>query len=490
MAYVPIIPGSEMQRIEAAAFARGTAEEPLMDAAGAGLAGVIAASAPQPGQLAIWAGKGHNAGDAFVAAAILAQQGWRIFCQCLFPETEFRPLALAKWRHLQSVAAIHPIDALDAAPHTVLLDGILGIGATGPLSGSIATACQQMNTLRQKMRATTIAVDLPTGLNANTGTVDPATVMADATATFGMPKTGLVSDAATAFVGRIHHVPLPELTPEISGVDQLITDATVRAILPPQRPFEFHKGQAGRIGLIAGNLGTMGAARLCSAAALATGGGLITLFVPDDPASLYQIAATACPPEIMVRTWRDVPHANVDAWGIGPGMGFNFPAPMLETLLQTNRPVVLDADALTVLASGRMELLQNPPSPRLLTPHPGEMARLFPSEGRSRAETARDFTQQYPVTLLLKGSRSLIAQAGHPHAYNSSGTPAMASGGMGDVLTGICATLMAQGIAPYHAAAAGSYLLGAAAEAATKEGCSFVSASQVVARLGAVDLWW
>jgi NAD(P)H-hydrate epimerase len=118
------------------------------------------------------------------------------------------------------------------------------------------------------------------------------------------------------------------------------------------------------------------------------------------------------------------------------------------------------------------------------------MARLYPSEGLSRSEIAKQFTQKFPVTLLLKGSRSIIAEAGHPIAYNSSGTSAMASGGMGDVLTGVCTTLMAQGIAAYPAAAAGSYLLGAAAEAAQDGSQRFVSASQVLAKLASANLLW
>jgi NAD(P)H-hydrate epimerase len=193
------------------------------------------------------------------------------------------------------------------------------------------------------------------------------------------------------------------------------------------------------------------------------------LFVPRD---LYSIMAAAAPPEVMVRAIKSAKELfdrPVDVWAIGPGLGPDRAVDMLKLIDQAKQPAVLDADALNAL-SGKTDLLKRSPGPRLLTPHPGEMNRLVDSGKMSRAGLARHFCEQFPVTLLLKGSRTIVSERTQPLSYNSTGNPGMATGGMGDVLTGVCAGLMGRGLNPYDAARVGAWACGRAAEIAIFRG--------------------
>ncbi len=463
-----LVSGEEMRSLEEAAFSRGISAAVLMEEAGRGLAGVLRSLFPQGARLVIFAGKGHNAGDAFVAARyLLGICGWEIEVRLAFPESSLRPLAAEQWLAVKNCCGTAPSEAsiLRGSRPLVLLDALLGIGATPKLEGPILDACRAMNRLRLEHYATSVAVDLPTGLDATSGAADADCVVADHTITIAQPKVGLVADAAATFAGRLHVVPLADLQLREPDVHhRILTPLLLRPMLPPKRPFSMHKGQAGRVGIVAGSRGCIGAARLASAGAVYAGAGLVTLFVPED---IYEIAAASCMPEVMVRPLQEISIRPLDAFGVGPGLGAAATAEALKTLTSDPRPIVLDADALTLLATQPEPALTHPGGPRLLTPHPGEMERLQPGfSPETRANRATAYVQQFPATLLLKGSRSVIAERGRPLAYNSTGTPAMAAGGMGDVLTGLCATLLAQGVAPYNAACLGSWLLGRSAELA------------------------
>lgn len=460
-----LVTPAQMRGLESTAFARGVAEEALMEAAGGGLAEVLARRCPDGGTLVVFAGKGHNAGDAFVAARLLGRSAkWRCEMRLVFPVAEMKPLALAKFQQLGEV----PTASLDAPMphgHVVLLDGVLGIGAAGELSGEVLRACKQMNRWRERSFAEVVAVDLPSGLGSELA------VVADCTVTFGFPKTVLVEDAATAFVGELVVIPLADLAQPEPG-DFVITESWVRSALPRKRHFAMHKAQAGRVGIVAGSRGCLGAARLSATAAVRAGAGLVTLFVPED---LYALAAPACTPEVMVRTFTDIAAASIEVWGIGPGLGPTLLPKIFDWLSALTSPAVLDADALNWISQVGLCALEAPAGPRLLTPHPGEMRRLLLGwrpelADQSRAVQATEFGRAFGVTLLLKGSRTVIAQSGQPLAYNSTGHPSMATGGMGDLLTGVTAALMAQGLQPYAAAGVSSWILGRAGELAAPKG--------------------
>ena len=204
---------------------------------------------------------------------------------------------------------------------------------------------------------------------------------------------------------------------------------------------------------------------MTSQSALRAGAGLVEVFVLEE---IYEIVASAAPMESMVkpvRSYRDLLKQKTDVWALGPGLGTSRAAEVLELIEKAKQPMVLDADGLNIL-SEKMAALRRCKGERLLTPHPGEMKRLFPDHKEPRAGIATKFCNRFAVTLLFKGSRTIVAQRDRPLSYNTTGNPGMATGGMGDVLTGVCAGLVGQGLAPYDAARVGAWLCGRAAEMA------------------------
>jgi NAD(P)H-hydrate epimerase len=348
-----------------------------------------------------------------------------------------------------------------------IIDGIMCTGASSkPKRGPYGDPVREINPLRRARHGFTVAIDLPTGLGSG-GLI----VEADLTVTIGYPKTVLLEDHATANVGRLAIATLKQLT-DVRG-DNSRRLLTSQCLLPtlPCRSFEFHKGLAGRVGVVAGSRGFLGAGVLAASGALRGGAGLVTLYVKEDT---YPLIVGLAPHEVMVKPVRDYSELlrdSLDVIAIGPGLGSEHDDEVEALLSQANVPVVVDADALNMLARRGFDALRQNSSPRLLTPHPGEMARLaahFPGwDTMTRSELALNFTAVFPhATLLLKGARTLIASKGQPLSFNSTGNPGMASGGMGDVLTGLCAALAAQGMNLFDAACLGSWLSGRAAERA------------------------
>jgi NAD(P)H-hydrate epimerase len=206
--------------------------------------------------------------------------------------------------------------------------------------------------------------------------------------------------------------------------------------LLPRRRYNSYKNQFGRIGVVAGSRGFVGAALMASQGALRAGAGLVEVFVPEE---IYEIVAGAACMEAMVKpvtSYRHLLKEKVDVWAVGPGLGKSRAPEMLDLIEKIKQPMVLDADGLNIV-SEKISVLRRCKGERLLTPHPGEMKRLFPDDQQSRGKTATKFCGRFPVTLLLKGSRTIVAERGRPLSYNTTGDPGMATGGMGDVLTGV-----------------------------------------------------
>jgi hydroxyethylthiazole kinase-like uncharacterized protein yjeF len=469
----PVVSAAEMRAAEEAAFARGIEVEALMDQAGAGVAQTVGQFFPHAGRCIVYAGKGHNGGDALVAAECLQRAGWEIDIRLPFPEADCSELTRKKLAALRDaeggmgrsapiIAAQRPL------PHLIVLDGLLGVGAKELLREPIRAAAIEINRLRREQNAFVFAVDLPTGLNGDTGEIDPDCVGADFTATIGFAKHGLIADAALDFVGRIEVVSLTELAVE-GARNEIVATAQSLAALLPRRKFGAYKNQFGRIGVVAGSKGFAGAAIMTATGALRSGAGLVELFVPED---IYEIAAAAAPVEVMVkstRSYRDLADEEIDVWAVGPGLGKAHAARIRDLIARAKQPMVVDADGLNIVAE-EIEVLKKCNGPRLLTPHPGEMRRLFDPGKMSRAGTARNFCEQFPVTLLLKGSRTIVAERSKPLSFNTTGNPGMATGGMGDVLTGVCAGLIGQGLSLYDSARLGAWLCGRAAELAIFDG--------------------
>jgi NAD(P)H-hydrate epimerase len=468
-----------MRTAEEAAFARGIEVETLMDEAGAGVARAVQQFFPRPGVCIVYAGKGHNGGDALVAAGRLQREGWKVDVRLPFPESDYNELTgkkLAALRDAESAGATVPAAAgardLPAATagRTIILDGLLGVGTKKLLREPVRATARELNRVRLEQNAFVFAVDLPTGFDSDTGEIDPDSVVADFTVTIGFAKHGLLADAAIDFAGRIIVLPLADL--EAGGArNEIMATSQALTRLIPRRKFSAHKNQMGRIGVVAGSKGFVGAALLTASGALRAGAGLVELFVPED---IYEIAASAAPPEVMVKTtraYRDLPEEKIDVWAVGPGLGTGNGSRLRDFIARVEKPMVLDADGLNVLAE-EIGVLKRCRGPRLLTPHPGEMQRLVAPGKMTRAGLARSFCEEFPVTLLLKGSRTIVAQRDQPLSFNTTGNPGMATGGMGDVLTGICAGLIGQGISLYDAGRIGAWLCGRSAELAIFHGGS------------------
>lgn len=468
---------SQMIDAERAAFEAGATPEALMEHAGRQIADVVRQFHPDPGGCHVFFGKGHNGGDVLVAARHLAMRGWAITLEPSFSATELAPLTASR------LAMVTTMSNRTRGTH-VVLDGLLGIGASGDPRDPVAGAIQRINTLRSDSGAWVLAADIPSGLLQDRPGKD--CVRADCTIAIGFAKSLLVADHATEFVGRLAIAPLPELLPP-HGADraEILCPDILRHLLPP-RPFDFHKGMAGRVGIVAGCARYPGAARLCSAAAVHAGAGLVTLFSPPDCVGTL---STGTIPEVMVSPLHspaDVLEGNFNVLAVGPGVGRERDDSMRSIVQAADVPCVVDADALNAISTDP-PLLCSCAGERLLTPHPGEMEHLFPRNGRTRREWLEAFVQTYPSTLLLKGSRTLIGSRSNPPAFNSTGHPGMAGGGMGDVLTGVCAALIAQGISPLDAAKIGAWACGLAAEIAIRDkraSQESLCASHVVASLG------
>jgi NAD(P)H-hydrate epimerase len=463
---------AETLATEATAMAAGWSQEQLLKAAGEGLGVAIARYFPRPGSIIGYLGKGHNAGDALVALRTLRDQfGWEIAIRCAFPLADFAPLVSQQWIELGS-----PLP-LDSAPRwrdlkypLVLLDGLLGSGGAGPLRAPLIDLAEEMACLRQTAGARVAAVDLPSGIDPDSGEISPHTVTADVTFMIGNAKRGLLNGHAAAATGALAIVPVDALTLQQTGERELISPFTLACGKSP-RPFNFHKGMAGRIAILAGSDAYSGAAVLAASGALRAGGGLIILFVP---ATAHAQISAKCPPEIIVRPIHhplEVLEFRFDALAVGCGLGeLTQPvaAGLLDLITHSNTPTVLDADALNLIA--RHNPAQIFTDRQVLTPHPGEFARLAPDLcDLPRESAARQFADRFPATLLLKGCRSLITRQGQPLWSNATGTPGMATGGQGDILTGVIAARLATGDSPVEAAALSAWLCGRSAEIALQQ---------------------
>src|SRR5882724_12443331 len=330
-----------MRGAEKAVFARGVEVEALMDQAGASIARAVTKFLPHPGTCIVFAGKGHNAGDALVAAQCLHRRGWRIEIRLAFKENDCSELTRKKLDALRGTAAIttpawadrvdhdpgitilelsaYLADSLTAsqdaadtetypgtASSIVVLDGLLGVGAKPPLREPVRAACRQINQVRQKRSAYVFAVDLPTGLDGDSGKTDRDCVIADFTVTIGFAKPGLLADDALNFVGRLEVVQLDELRPPEKKAKEVVAALPAFRELLPRRKFSTYKNQCGRIGVVAGSRGFIGAALMTSQGALRAGAGLVEVFVPEE---IYEIVAGAAPMESMVKplkSYRDL----------------------------------------------------------------------------------------------------------------------------------------------------------------------------------------
>jgi NAD(P)H-hydrate epimerase len=414
-------------------------------------------------------GPGNNGGDGLAVARLLHQRGYSVHAVTVTEGRTLSPDASINMERLQRTAvpilgSLHGSAMVDLSGYEVLVDALFGTGLDRPLVGAYKQWVQAMN----RAQATRISIDLPSGLFAedNEGNDADAIVQADVVLTLQCPKLSLLLPENEAFVGRFEILDIglssEEVTAELPG-QHLVEDYDARVLLPARGRF-MHKGRSGHALLIAGGPGRMGAAILAGRAAARSGVGLLTLLVPVEDRAIVHCAL---PEAMCVATDADL--NGFAAIGIGPGMGVDTGGAtrLQHVLVNTRRPMVIDADALTLLGAGSALLKAVPPG-SILTPHPVELEWLVGrcATGFERLVKARELARTHAVVVVLKGAFTAICAPDGSVRFNSTGNPGMAKGGSGDALTGVLTGLLAQGCSPLEAAVLGVYAHGLAGDLA------------------------
>ncbi|TDA66958.1 MAG: NAD(P)H-hydrate dehydratase [Clostridia bacterium] len=439
----------------------------------------------------IFAGKGNNGGDGLVVARHLINAGAEVKIFLLARPEDLRGDAEVNYRVLRAMqATFYPVlEEKDVQRADIALlyadlivDAIYGTGFKGAALGVPARVIELVNQTGKPV----VAVDLPSGLEADTGKVNGPCVRATRTVTLALPKLGLVLEPGAGYVGQltVADISIPcALVTSQPLMRELLTHSWCASRLPQRLPAG-HKGDYGHVLVVGGSPGMGGAAVMAATAALRAGAGLVTLGVPAPLHQAVQLRALevmsrplpangeGCLSREAVDDILTFKRASVLA--LGPGLSLHADSAVMvrELLPRLDCPAVIDADALNAL-SGHSEILPSLKQPAILTPHPGEMSRLLgvpvARVQEDRLAVAQAAAQQWQVTVVLKGARTVIATPkGHIYV-NPTGNPGMATGGSGDVLTGIIAALLAQGLPAEEAAACGVYLHGLAGDLAGQD---------------------
>jgi len=456
---VPVLTSDEMRAWDDRAIrSLGIPEAVLMESAGRAAAAIVDRLFPD-GRVVCAIGAGNNGGDALVVARVLRAWGREVS-------------AVAAGARPPDLALLHgwemEVRSADELPATlagaaVVVDGLLGTGARGAPRQPEADAIAAI----RRSGAPVVALDGPSGIDLTSGAAPGEAIRAAATVTFGAPKRGLLRFPGREHAGRIIAVEVGFPPLDAAGAE-LITPRWAARHLPRVAP-DAHKGTMGRVLVVAGRGGMAGAAVLAGLGALRAGAGYAIVVSPDENRAILQGTL----PEALFLDRRDLPDdfaASADAVVAGPGMGTDDESlALLLRLAEGDAPLLLDADAITLLAADpgvRDEIHR----PLVLTPHPGEIARLLgrgiPDVAADPFAAAAEAAERFRCTVLLKGSPSVVAEAGAPTLVNVAGHSGIATGGMGDVLSGVVGALLAAGAAPRAAAAAGLFHAGRAAEIA------------------------
>jgi hydroxyethylthiazole kinase-like uncharacterized protein yjeF len=487
---MPTVTVKQMREIEQRAMRSGISEAALMETAGVALGHAIGIQYREVGTAVAYVGKGHNGGDALIALRVLHEEfGWQIGVRSDIEIESWAELTRAQWDELDLEGLLEKGFEKSAYVPLLLIDGLLGIGAKGPLRDSLSEMALEMNRLRNECGATVLAVDLPSGVDPDTGEIFPGAVMADRTFMIAAAKTGLLLARATNATGQLALVTVDALSAEDTGGMDLICPQTMCFGKSP-RPFDFHKGKAGRVGIVAGSPSFSGAALLSALGAVRAGAGLVTLYVRPEVAEAIR---SRLPYEVMLKLNENPAELlgeHLDAIVVGPGLGEmtdDFANGLAELISQTQRPMVIDADGLNFMAARGLKSNSH----HILTPHPGEFARLAPELMElDREEAANAFVEKNEAVLLMKGARTIVAKHGSSLRTNSTGTPAMSNGGQGDLLSGVIGANLAEGMNHFDAAAFGAWLCGHAAELSQEAYGEVCIATDTAARLGTAMRNW
>ncbi len=457
----------------------------LMERAAESIAQWICNNVEQGTPLLFVVGKGNNGGDGLSAARMLYHVGFD--CSVVMPlgRNNLSPECAYNLKRLPS--GIPVSGTFDAVPSgAVIIDALLGTGADDrPLDDVVAYIINTINNLGCQV----ISIDMPSGVLGEFGNAGRMTVCADTTLTLEAPKLAQLLPEAGDCCGEIVVLPLgldAEFVSDLPGHFFYITRDEAAAIVKPRAKFS-HKGTYGHTLLVCGSRGMAGAAILATGGALRSGCGLVSVHIPQDErfalhASFPSAIISLDPGECFSSLPDDL--SKYSSVGVGPGLGRgSATAQALSALLQScDKPMVIDADALNLIAENP-EMARHIPQGSLLTPHPGELRRLVGewSDERHKMELASQYAANYNVYMIVKGAHTMICTPKRKFYFNSTGTPAMAKGGSGDVLTGLLSGLLARGYSPEESAILGVYIHGSAAEyAADYFGAEAVMSSELI----------
>jgi NAD(P)H-hydrate epimerase len=488
----------QMRALEAAAVEAGVSERQLMEEAGLAVAqeAWMLLGTLENRRILVLVGPGNNGGDGIVAGRHLYDWGADVI---LYMPRKRRDMTLIDELGEREIAVISGEEdpgfgRLEEAAGSadLVIDALLGIGQQRPLDPEepLAQALQRLRAARAGYSPPKlVAVDLPTGINADTGAADPLTVPADLTVTFGLPKVGMYQAPASSLLGRVQviDIGIPKAAQEAVSLE-LLTARRAKELLPP-RPEDANKGTFGRVLVVGGSARYLGAPRLAATAAYRAGAGLVTIACPGQliAAIAGGIAEATWLPQagseagglpgaaaIALRNeWR-----NFDAAIIGPGLGHDEEtraftwAALPDAGADCKRGIVVDADALNAIAA----LDDGPervPANAILTPHPGELARLLGTTVADvqsrRLAAAQEAATRYGCVVVLKGAHTVVAAPDGRTGLSPYANPLLATAGSGDVLAGMIGAYLGQGLAPFEAACLGVYLHAATGESMREE---------------------
>jgi NAD(P)H-hydrate epimerase len=480
----PLVTAGEMRSLDRYTIETlGVPGELLMESAGRATAASVLEVLPDGGSVLVVCGGGNNGGDGLVAARQLHAVGVPVRAAIVASPDRLSPDAAANLERARRAGVTVAFCGPDFEPrHGVIVDALFGTGLDRPVEGDAEAAIRRINASRAACRV--VAVDLPSGLHADTGQVLGAAVEADVTLTLGLPKLALALEPGRSLAGRVRvaRIGIADHAPGVSAGAEL-WPARAAAVRLPERAAAGHKGSFGHVLVVGGSEGKTGAAALAAAGAASAGAGLVTVACPrgvlDVVAALSREAMTAPLPETRGRALcagadkalLALAHER-DVVVMGPGLGRD---PETQSLLRAvapeiERPLVLDADALFAFGDDPSRLMARAAA-TILTPHPGEAGRLLGISAREvnadRVGAARRLAAATGAVALVKGAGTVTASPDGRATVNPTGGPALASGGTGDVLAGMLAALLAQGLSSHEAAALGAWVHGHAGDRIT-----------------------